>query len=107
MKPVSPVIKGFEQHEIILAKDQPQYIPLPTLVVEGDEKRMISRWEFSDLEREQIAKGASLLLEQLTFGSLYHPIALSIMDKPKVQITDESCLCNGVGCNHCAPQGVY
>lgn len=57
MKPVSPVIPGLESYEILLAKDQPQYQPLPTLVVEGDERRMISRWEFTGEERTTHSSG--------------------------------------------------
>ena len=83
MKPVSPVLKGFEEYEIVLAKDQPQYMPLPVVISEGEEVRMISRWEFSELEKEQIAEGGSLILEQLTFGNRYQPTALSILSKEK------------------------
>ena len=78
MKPVTPVLKGLEQYEIILAKDQPQYEPLPALYTEGEEKRVITRWRFSDEEREEISKGADLILEQLTFGYPFQPVALGV-----------------------------
>jgi hypothetical protein len=62
MKPVSPVMPGFsEPYEFLLAKDQKQYLPIPTVLAEGDEKRMYSRWEFSEEERQIIADGGSLL----------------------------------------------
>jgi len=79
MKPVSPVIPGHEESEHILAKNQPQYQPLPVLVTGDEERRMISRWEFTDEERDLIASGGSLLVQQLTFGNLFQPVAFSIV----------------------------
>jgi hypothetical protein len=79
MKPVSPVIKGFEEHEFLLAKDQKQYLPIPTLVAEGDEKSFISRWEFTPEEKELIAAGGTLLYHQLTFGNDFQPICFEIV----------------------------
>ena len=35
MKPVSPVLPGYEMKEIVYAKDQPQYNPLPAVVIEA------------------------------------------------------------------------
>ena len=95
MKPVSPVFPGLsEPYEFLLAKDQPQYNPIPTVLAEGDEKRFYSRWEFSDEERGIIADGGSLLFSQLTFGNLFQPVCLQIVAKegdggPVVQIMDE------------------
>ena len=113
MKPISPVIKGYEKHEVLVGRDQPEYIPIPTLVAEGDDRRFISRWEFTSHERELIASGGHLILQQLTFGLPFQPVAMYI-EGPKeidpneqIAIPDaigepyESCLCNGVGCNHC------
>ena len=31
MRPVSPVIPGYQDKEVIFAKDQPEYLPLPAL----------------------------------------------------------------------------
>ena len=84
MKPVSPVVKGFEQYEFSLAKDQPEYEPIPTLLAEGEEARFVSRWEFSDLERQQIYEGASLILQQLTFGHPFQPVSLQIVTEEEI-----------------------
>lgn len=82
MKPVTPVLKGLEQYEIILATSH-NTNPCLLLYTEGEEKRVITRWRFSDEEREEISKGADLILEQLTFGHPFQPVCLS------VQLVDE------------------
>jgi hypothetical protein len=79
MKPVSPVIPGQEEFEHVLAKNQPQYQALPVLVTGDEERRMTSRWEFTDEERGLIASGGSLLVQQLTFGNLFQPLVLSVV----------------------------
>lgn len=80
MLPVSPVIKGYEQHEVVFAKNQPEYLPLPALVLEGEEKPVVSRWRLDDEERKQIAAGADILLTQNIFTDLYHPVRLEVID---------------------------
>src|SRR5437773_6547519 len=67
--------------EVIWAKDGqpnkagvPRYRPLQTLVLDGQEGRVISRWTLTPAEREAIAKGEDLYLEQLTFGNKLQPI---------------------------------
>lgn len=87
MRPVSPVMPGFsEPYEFVLAANQPEYEPLPCVLLEGDDKGMISRWEFSDSEREVIAEGGSLLLNQLTFGQLFQPVSLRIVGKDQYYV---------------------
>lgn len=108
MKPISPVIKGFEKYEIQVGEGQKQHIPVPTIVSENSdmpgEKRFISRWDFTPEERELIAGGGSLLFQQLVFGTdLFNPVCFSVEPKQEsVRIMDEDgCLCNGRGCVHC------
>ena len=78
MKPVSPVVPGFEDLEVRVGEGQPEYIPVPTLIEGSDERRFISRWEFSEDERKLIAAGGSLIFHQLTFGEKFQPIAMYI-----------------------------
>lgn len=101
MKPVSPVIKGFKKYEILVGEGQPQYLPIPSVVFEGEEKRVCSRWEFSDHERNEIARGGSLLYSQLTFGNLFQPMYFQIVEKEIDPPEQYECLCNGRGCVRC------
>lgn len=62
MDAVSPVMPGSGAIEIVLAKDQPEYLPLPIVYLDTPSRPMISRWRFSDEERKSIAAGADLVL---------------------------------------------
>ena len=72
-KPISPVVPGFEPHELIYGKDQPEYIPLPALRGRGPCYSVMSRWQLSDRERELIAKGADVYTTQMTFANDFQP----------------------------------
>lgn len=80
MKPISPVIHGYRDKEVVFAKEQPEYLPLPALVLVGEDKPVVSRWKLDDEERKQIAAGADILLTQMIFTDLYHPVRLEVVD---------------------------
>ncbi len=78
MEAVSPVMPGSAGIEIVLGKDQPQYLPLPAVYLNNPCVPMLTRWRFSDAERAQIAAGADLVLTQLTFGEPFRPVHLQV-----------------------------
>jgi hypothetical protein len=86
MNPISPVLPGSKPYEFILAKDQKQYISLPALYFEDPIGRIITRWQFTQEERDAIAAGADLLFSQLTFGEKFQPVQFQI--EPAVQEED-------------------
>lgn len=76
MKAISPVLPATpDQHEIILAKNQPQYHPLPVALVTYDDgvQSMISRYRLGWRERMKLLFTGDLWLEQLTFGAKLQP----------------------------------
>lgn len=77
MEPVSPVFKGAEACEITVAKDQPEYFPLPAIL--GNDGRVTSRWRLTDFERLAIAAGADIMHTVLSGGKVY-PVMLYIAD---------------------------
>jgi hypothetical protein len=79
MYPVSPVLPDSTLPEVVLAKDQPQYEPLPVVRLPGRTWPIVSRWRFTDEDREEIAAGADLVLAQMTFGNLFHPVSLEVV----------------------------
>lgn len=79
MKPVSPVLPGSSDIELILGKDQPQYIPLPAVYLNTPARPMITRFRLDDDERAAIAAGADIVLQQLTFCSPFQPVNLQIV----------------------------
>ena len=74
------VIPGFEQKEVVYAEDQPEYIPLRTLVSNDLRKAVLSRWEPTPEQREAIAGGADIYLQMLTFGQPLQPIIMLVSD---------------------------
>lgn len=80
-KPISPVLPGYADQEHIYAKDQPEYNPLPVLRSEGSRRRdgvLLSRWQFTDAEREAIAAGADIFLYCWTFNHPLQPVLLEV-----------------------------
>lgn len=80
MEPQSPVVPGLEPYEIVYAKDQPQYLPLP--VLRSPKGVVLSRWKLSDEERAAIAEGADLYLSMHTDFQPLQPIALQVARAP-------------------------
>ena len=76
MKAYSPVLpKSPAICETVLAKDQPQYLPLPVAHLEyGDGTRsMISCYRLTWRERFRILFSGKVWWEQLTFGEALQP----------------------------------
>lgn len=71
-----PVIEGLEQHEVVYAKDQPEYIPLRTL--RSADGRVLSRWGLTPEQRQAVSEGEDVLLELSTFGGPLQPIRMAL-----------------------------
>jgi hypothetical protein len=71
MEPVTPVVPGNEAFEVVYAKDQEEYTPLPVL---RTEKVLLTRWRLNDDERQHIANGGDLFICVLHFGGPLQPI---------------------------------
>ena len=78
MVPVSPVMPGSGPIERVLGKDQPEYVPLPMVYLDTPQRPVISRWRLTDEERAAVAAGGDVILTQLIFGELFHPVHLQV-----------------------------
>ena len=63
-----------EHKRVVYGADQPEYLPLPTCQLVGDETRVISKWELTAEERAKVAAGEPVFIEILTFGKPLQPI---------------------------------
>jgi hypothetical protein len=79
MMPVSPVMPGSESIEIVLGKDQPEYVRLPAVYLDTPERTVITRWRLTDCEREAIALGADIVLQQMTCRRPFQPVNLQVV----------------------------
>lgn len=66
MKPVSPVIPGGNFTEIVIAKNQPEYMPLP--VIPFTNGAILSRWSLDEAERKAIKVSGEVFIYLMTFG---------------------------------------
>lgn len=87
-----PVVVGLESHEVVYAKEQPEYNPLRVLRSKDGMGRVLSRWALTDEQREAVAAGADIYLELVTFNQPLQPIRVAIqqvpcpMEEPVVEI---------------------
>jgi hypothetical protein len=73
----SPVLtEEFVPAEIIYAKDQPEYNPLPCL--RSADGKVLTRWTLTDEEREAIHLGADILLTVHTFNQPLQPLRMEV-----------------------------
>ncbi len=78
MSPATPVFPSHRDDfappkEVVFAKDQPQYIPLPA-VVRGN--MVTTRWKLTWTERLEILLHGDLWVQMLTFRKPLQPIML-------------------------------
>lgn len=62
MNPAQPVLPGQEHREIIYAKNQPEYLPLPAIVMQGPEREVLTRWELTNEEKIVLLSGGQIYL---------------------------------------------
>jgi hypothetical protein len=67
---VTPV--EFPEQMVVLAKDQPQYQPLPIHV--GEQATATSCWRLSVDELAEIQRTGVIWIQVITFGQGFHPI---------------------------------
>ncbi len=79
MQAISPVLaEEFQSREVIFAKDQPQYLPLP--VHKTPDGVILSRWHLSDEERKAVIAGADIWLYVWTFNQPLQPIRMEVAE---------------------------
>lgn len=75
----------FEGQTLVIAKDQPQYRPMPAHVDAGSvEKRVTCCWQLTPWERIRLLFTGRIWHQVLTFGTPIQP-QLLLLDKPKLR----------------------
>lgn len=72
----------FPGSNVVFGKDQPEYKPLPALVIQDSLGSVITCWELTDEEIEELTRTKRLYLKQLTFGNPLQPLL------PTVDLSD-------------------
>lgn len=58
----------------VFAKDQPEYQPLPVMALGDRECSVISCWQLTEEERDEVARTGKLYIKVMTFGHPLQPI---------------------------------
>lgn len=87
MRPVSPIIPGKRLPEVIYAKDQPQYKPLP--VFKDTDGTILSRWRLSWRERLRVLFNGDIYLWVTTHNRPLQPVMLQT-EKPQMTNDEET-----------------
>ena len=61
---------------VVFAKDQPQYLPLPT--VWTPQGAVVTRWSPTDAEKAAIIRGEDIYVTVLTFGAPLQPLQVTV-----------------------------
>jgi hypothetical protein len=69
---------GSEAIEVVYAKDQPDYNPLPAVYLDTPSRPVLSRWRLTHDERVSVAAGADIVLTLLSFGQPLTPSHLQV-----------------------------
>lgn len=87
-KPATPVIPGSICREVVYAKNQPEYIPLPAILL--TDGTVLTRWRFSLWERVQLLiSGDAWLWIIVPPGRHLQPVLLTVK-KPTVADAEEA-----------------
>ena len=79
MKPID-----FKGVSVIVAKDQPEYKPLPSLVSDDKERKVVSCWRLSFWERLKVLIFGNIWLSIITHGNPLQPIIMGVKKPFKV-----------------------
>ena len=83
MTPVLPKQPKTREFEMVYAKDQPEYRPLP--VVKCSDGTVISRWRLTWTERLRVLFTGNLFFQQLTFNQPLQP-QLPTVTEPQLSV---------------------
>ncbi len=78
MKPIE-----FPEQNVVFAKDQLEYNPLPAHRTEDRESAVTSCWELSDEDLAEITKTRRIYVTLLTFRHPLQPIRISTQFNPE------------------------
>lgn len=80
MRQATPVLPGHETliKETVIGVGQPQYDPLPAIIVPGHRGEVITRWELTDQEKILLLSGGHIYLSILTYSDRLQPIMLRV-----------------------------
>lgn len=77
----------FPGHNVVFAEDQPEYQPLPALLMPDGE--VITCWQLDAEELEEITRTGKIYLSQLTFNTPLQPILPMVSLEGGIELKNE------------------
>lgn len=78
----------FKHQNIVFAKDQPEYIPLPALKIASNEGQVISCWKMTLVERIIVLFTGKVWLSLMSFNKPLTPSFLAVKRKDVFSIPE-------------------
>jgi hypothetical protein len=85
MKPIE-----FKHQNVVFAKDQPEYMPLPALKIDSPQGEVISCWGMSFKERVKVLFIGKIWVSLMSFNKPLTPSYISVNRKDVFSIPDDS-----------------
>lgn len=79
----------FKEQNVVFAKDQPQYQPLPAFRNESEQGEVISCWKLSGEEVELVGRTKKVWASMMTFNKALTPMFLSIRKNEVLNALDD------------------
>jgi hypothetical protein len=67
---------NFEGQNVVYAEDQPEYLPLPALQLGDEHGSVITCWEMTDEELQEVIKNKKIYLSVMTFNQPLQPVSV-------------------------------
>lgn len=83
MQAISPVIPNEDFPEIVIAENQPEYIPIPSIRLDGGV--FLARFSLTDAERKQVAETGDIYVFLHTGGKPVFPFRMQT-ETPELQV---------------------
>lgn len=80
MQPLSPVVPSAANDEVVYAKDQPEYQPLPCLRMQDG--TILTRWSLDEDEKRRVLEQGYVYLAVSTFNQPLQPLLMTV-DPPE------------------------
>jgi len=90
MKPASPVAPGTLCAEVVFAKDQPPYIPLPAVLEGNIGGTAHTRWRLSLRERIRVLFTGNVYVSLMTFHKPLQPVRVDTVNPIRRQIREHA-----------------
>jgi len=79
----------FEGQNVVFAENQPEYLPLPAMHLQDQAGTIITCWEMSEEELQEVVKNKRIYLSVMTFNQPLQPVSVQASLEGFINLTSE------------------